>query len=132
MYIIHNSGILLYEHSFNKERKDLSFSDVSADLKAGGIIGVKNILKEIISGEKEIRTIDHGDRILMFKMNSTGKVVFALVVKEKSIVIRKKLELLIEDFDKAYKDLTNEMSMGGVDMRIFKPIKLLARKHFGK
>lgn len=132
MYIIHNSGILLYEHSFNKERKDLSFSDVSADLKAGGIIGVKNILKEIISGEKEIRTIDHGDRILMFKMNSTGKVVFALVVKEKSIVIRKKLELLIEDFDKGYKEFTNEMSMGGVDMRIFKPIKLLARKHFGK
>ena len=91
---------------------------------------LKNILKEIIRGEKEVRTIDHGDRILMLKMS--GKVVFALVVKEKSIVIRNKLELLIEDFDKGYKDFTKDITMSGVDMRIFKPIKLLARKHFGK
>ncbi|TFG26590.1 MAG: hypothetical protein EU532_09415 [Promethearchaeota archaeon] len=132
MYIIHDSGILLYEHNFNKEYKEGDSRNVSADLKAGGIIGVKNILKEIIRGEKEIRTIDHGDRILMLKMNNTGKIVFALVVTEKSIVIRKKLELLIEDFDKGYKDFTNELTVGGVDMRIFKPIKLLARKHFGK
>ena len=132
MYIIHDSGILLYEHNFIKEKDEFGEKNVSADLKAGGIIGIKTILKEIVQGEKQVRTIDHGDRILILKMNGSGKVVFALVVKEKSIVIRKKLELLIEDFDKGYKDFTNDISISGVDMRIFKPIKMLARKHFGK
>ncbi|MFX1337706.1 MAG: hypothetical protein ACFFDK_03770 [Promethearchaeota archaeon] len=132
MYIIHNSGILLYEHSFVKEKDEFGEKNVSSDLKAGGIIGVKNILKEIVRGNKEIRTIDHGDRILILKTNSTEKVVFALVVREKSVVIRRKLELLIEDFDKSYKEFTNDISISGVDMRLFKPIKLLAIKHFGK
>ncbi len=130
MYVIHDSGILLYEHSFIKEKHESGEKAVPSDLKAGGIIGIKNILKEIVRGEKEVRTIDHGDRILILKMS--GSVVFALVIKEKSIVIRKKLELFIEDFNKGYKDFTNDISMTGIDMRIFKPIKLLARKHFGK
>jgi len=131
MYIIHNSGILLYEHRFIKESPDTKKKDVSADLKAGGIIGVKNILKEIVRGEKEIRTIDHGDRLLILKLNSTGNVVFALVVKDESIVIRKKLDSIMEEFDKSYSQFTDDVNLGGLDMRIFNPIKFLARKYFG-
>ena len=48
MYIIHDSGILLYEHNFIKEKDKLGERNVSADLKAGGIIGIKTILKEIV------------------------------------------------------------------------------------
>jgi energy-converting hydrogenase Eha subunit A len=131
MYIIHNSGILLYEHTFSNEGLDTKKRDVSADLKAGGIIGVKNILKEIVRGEKEVRTIDHGDRLLILKLNSTGNVVFALVVKDESIVIRKKLDFIIEEFDKSYSQFTDDVNLGGIDMRIFNPIKILARKYFG-
>jgi type IV secretory pathway VirB2 component (pilin) len=127
MYIIHDSGILLYEHSFITEQEN-----ISADLKAGGIIGVKNILKEIIRGEKEVRTIDHGDRKLILKFNDSGRVIFTLVVKQELIVLRKKLDLLIEDFDKNYGQFTDDISLTGIDMRIFKPIKYLARKYFGR
>ncbi len=130
MYIIHNSGILLYNHAFIREEE--TETEVSSDLKAGGLIGVKKILKEILRGEHQIRTIDHGDRTLMFKTNNSNKVVFALVVKEELIVLRKKLDSLIEDFDKSYSEFIEDISKTGIDLRIFRPVKYLARKHFGK
>ncbi|MFX1257672.1 MAG: hypothetical protein ACFFAN_07435 [Promethearchaeota archaeon] len=132
IFIIHNSGILLYEHLYIKEKDIRKSQRVSSDLKAGGLIGIKTLLKEIIQGEKEVRTIDHGDRKLIFKFNNSNKVIFALIVKEELIILRKKLDLLIEDFDKNFSQFTDDPKIIGIDMRIFKPIKHLARKHFGK
>ncbi|MBD3254214.1 MAG: hypothetical protein GF383_03935 [Candidatus Lokiarchaeota archaeon] len=130
MYIIHDSGILLYDHAYVKEKQEKK--SVSADLKAGGIIGIKKILKEILRGQKEVSTIDHGDRILILKMNKSNRVVFALVAKEELIILRKKLNSLIKDFDKSYSGFLKDVTISGIDMRIFRPIKQLAEKYFGK
>jgi hypothetical protein len=130
VYIIHDSGLLLYEHSFQEDKESNINDQVSSDLKAGGIIGVKTILKEIMRGQKEVKRIDQGDRILL--INHSEKVVFALVVKEELIVIRKKLEAFIEDFNTSFSEFTKDIGFTGVDMRLFSPIKHLAEKHFGK
>lgn len=127
IYIINDSGLLLYEKSFKDEEK-IDNRSVPSDLKAGGIIGVKTILKEIIQG-KELTHIDYGDRILL--INHSNKNVFALVVKEELIVLMRKLEALIEDFNKDYLVFTNEIGRTGVDMNLFKPVKHLVDKHFG-
>jgi len=129
-YIIHDSGLLLYEHSFQEDKESNINDQVSSDLKAGGIIGVKTILKEIMRGQKEVKRIDQGDRILL--INHSENVVFALVVKEELIVIRKKIEAFIEDFNASFSEFTKDIGFSGVDMRIFKPIEQLAVKHFGQ
>ena len=126
LYIIHQSGILLYQYAFLRE-DDLS----SPDLVSGGIVGLKSILKEIVKGEKEVQTIDHGDRKIMFKTNSSNDVIFALVVKEQLIVLRRKLDALIEDFDQYYLAKVKDIDTMGMEMDYFKDIKLLVRKYFG-
>ena len=128
IYIIHNSGILLYEHAFVEENK-IDESVVSSDLKAGGIIGVKSILKEIVNGKEEVETIDSGDRILM--INHSNKVVYALIVKEELIVLRKKLEALIDDFNEKYFEIIKNINSTGVVTHVFEPVQNLIRKHFG-
>ncbi len=128
LYIIHDSGILLYEYAFIKEKKT-DGSSVDSDLRAGGIIGVRSILKEIVQGEEEVKTIDSGDRVLMIK--HSNQVVFALIIKEELIVLRKKMEALIEDFNKEFGELINEISSIGAAIHKFKPTEHIVLKYFG-
>ncbi|TFG23813.1 MAG: hypothetical protein EU529_06290 [Promethearchaeota archaeon] len=128
LYIIHDSGILLYEYAFIKE-KQTEGSSVDSDLRAGGIIGVRSILKEIVQGEEEVKTIDSGDRVLM--INHSNQVIFALIIKEELIVLRKKMEALIEDFNKEFGELINEVSSIGAAIHKFKPTEHIVLKYFG-
>ncbi len=128
LYIIHDSGILLYEYAFIKEKKT-DGSSVDSDLRAGGIIGVRSILKEIVQGEEEVKTIDSGDRVLI--ITHSNKVIFALIVKEELIVLRKKMEALIEDFNKEFGELINEISSIGAAIHKFKPTEHIVLKYFG-
>lgn len=128
IYIIHDSGILLYEYAFIKE-KQTDGSSVDSDLRAGGIIGVRTILREIVQGKQEVKKIDSGDRVLM--IHYSNNVVFALIVKEELIVLRKKIEALIEDFNKEYGEIINNIGSTGVAINTFKPTKNIVLKYFG-
>jgi hypothetical protein len=125
IYILYKHGIPLYSHSFLIE-------DESHDslIVSGGIVGMLTILKEIIKGEKQIRTIDHGDRKLMFKTNNTKDVIFALAVKENLLVFHKKLDALIEEFDKDYADLVRDIKKTCTVVENWKNLKLLVEKYF--
>ncbi len=126
LYIVHQSGILLYEYAFKEDEKNNH-----PDLVSGGLVGLKSMLKEIVHGEKEIRTIDHGDRKIIFKMNRTKDIIFALIVKEELIVLRRKLDALIEEFDHHYLDILKDIDELGLDLDLFKNVKYIVRKYFG-
>ncbi|MFX0073523.1 MAG: PAS domain S-box protein [Candidatus Hermodarchaeota archaeon] len=100
LYIIYKSGIPLYNYSFFNNK-----DDVDASLISGGIIGMITILKAIIQGSTPIKTIDHGDRKLMFETNKTDDIIFVLMVKEDLKIIKNKLISFINGFDNNYYDL---------------------------
>jgi hypothetical protein len=58
MYIVHESGLLIYEYEFQKDTEELA----SSDLISGGIIGLVTMLKEITKSKDNLRTIDHGNK----------------------------------------------------------------------
>lgn len=123
MYIIHYSGLLLYEHTF-REEKDLA----TADLVSGGLIGLVNMLKEITHGSQDLRIIDHGDKKLLFQWDSQNQVVFVTVIQRELVIIRHKLMQFIAEFEEKYgKYLKN---FQGVDDSLWNTVKDLVNMYF--
>lgn len=127
LYIIYRSGIPLYDYSFIKNTK---FDDPT--LISGGLVGMMSILKAIIHGKKQIKTIDHGDRKLMFERNSSKDIIFVLLVKEDLKVFRKKLNILIENFDKEFQDLVKNIESTSSFSNNWENIEPLIKKLFDK
>ena len=125
IYILYKHGTPLHSHSFLIDAENHDSLIVS-----GGIVGMLTILKEIIKGEKQIETIDHGDRKLMFKTNKTNDVIFALAVKDDLIVFHKKLDALIEEFDNDYADLVRDIRNTCSVADNWKNLKFLVEKYF--
>ena len=124
LYIIYKSGLLIYDHSFiGKENQDSS-------LISGGIIGTLIMLKEIMRGETHIRTIDHGDRKLMFETNKTEDIIFVLLVKENLIVFKRRLDALIERFDDDYKELIDDIENTSLIMNHWENLDELVNDYF--
>jgi hypothetical protein len=88
------------------------------------------MLKEIIHGETQIRTIDHGDRKLMFETNKTEDIIFVLLVKENLIVFKRRLDALIERFDIAYKDLIDDIENTSLIMNYWENLDDLINDYF--
>jgi len=125
LYIIYKSGLLIYDHSFigKSENQD-------STLISGGIIGMLIMLKEIIHGETQLRTIDHGDRKLMFETNKTGDIIFALLVKENLIVFKRRLDALIEYFDDIYKELIDDIENTSLIMNYWENLDDIVNEYF--
>ena len=104
---------------------------IGGDLVSGGIIGLVSMLKEIIKGQKHVRTIDHQDRKLMFETNSSGSVIFVLLVTEELKIFRKKLDRLVIEFEKRYSEELKEIESTGIELEKFKELKVIARRIFG-
>ncbi|MFW9897093.1 MAG: PAS domain S-box protein [Candidatus Thorarchaeota archaeon] len=126
LYIICKSGIPLFDCAFNEL---IEFSDSS--LISGGIIGLMTILKAILKGDEQIKSIDHGDRTIIFNLNSTKDVVFVLIVKENINVLERKLNALIKEFDATYNDLIENIEKTCSERDKWTGIIYLVQKHFG-
>jgi hypothetical protein len=124
-YIIHKSGLLLYEHEFIKvdERAE-------SDLVSGGIIGLTSILGEIVKGKEKLRTIDHGDKKLMFKYSPDKEVIFVLLIGEDLFVLRNKINLFILEFIEEYHEKIE--SLQGVIASEWAGVSALVKKHFSR
>ncbi|MHA1731871.1 MAG: MFS transporter [Promethearchaeota archaeon] len=107
LYVIHESGIVVFEHSFREE--DL----VESDLVGGGIVGTLSMLKEISRGKKHLRTIDHGDKKFMFRYSEDGHVIFVLTIAEDLVILRNKLYEFSRSFESRF----------GEAWRLFKGVK---------
>lgn len=123
LYVIHESGMLLYEHSFKS-----SGSTVEADLVSGGIIGLTTMLEEIVHGNQHLRTIDHGDKKLLFRYSADQKIVYVLLIKEDLLVIRNKMRTFAEDFESTFADQIAKFN--GVKLDTWKSTKDIVQKNF--
>ncbi|MFX1573703.1 MAG: PAS domain S-box protein [Promethearchaeota archaeon] len=126
IYIIYKSGILLYDHPFVEGTKE-KYDSV---LISGGIIGMLSILKLVAQGEKQIRTVDHGDRKIIFQTNNTNDIIFALVVKEDLLIIQRKLEAIVKEFDNEYKVLVKNIKDTCSVIEKWESLEFLIKKYF--
>lgn len=123
LYVIHESGVLLYEHSFIDE--DL----IEADLISGGFVGLIALLQEITKEEQGLKSIDHGGKRILFGFNSDKSIIYALIVSEELIVLRNKFFYFIQEIEENYSINIEEFS--GVDSELWiKRIKPIMKKHF--
>ncbi|MFX1237901.1 MAG: hypothetical protein ACFFAS_06310 [Promethearchaeota archaeon] len=124
LYVIHESGMLLFGHTFKELEKDL----IDADLVSGGFIGLIAMLEEITREQQKLKIIDHGGKKILFGYSSNRSIIFALVLLEDLRVVRHKLGYFIQDIENNFqigKDL------GGVDVYKWKSrIEPLLEKHF--
>ena len=124
-YVIHKSGLLLYEHEFTKVEER-----AESNLVSGGIIGLTTILGEIVKGKEKLRTIDHGDKKLMFKYSPDKDVIFVLLIGEDLFVLRNKLNLFILEFTDEYQEKVEKLQ--GVVASEWKGVSTLIDKHFSR
>ncbi len=123
IYIVHESGVLLYEHSF--ERENLAESD----LISGGFVGLITMLQEITREEQRLKIIDHGGKKILFGFNFNKSLIFALIIKEELYVLRSKLNFFIQDIEEQFVIPTEEFN--GVDVELWKKrISPILEKHF--
>lgn len=99
LYIIHKSGISIYSHQFKRDDDRME-----SELISGGIIGITSLLKEIVQGKEGLKTIDHGDKKLMFNYSPEGDVVFVLLIGEDLFILRNKLNNFSEEFIEVYSE----------------------------
>ncbi|MFX1329782.1 MAG: PAS domain-containing protein [Promethearchaeota archaeon] len=127
LYIIYKSGVPLFDHAFQQLE-----GYNNSTLISGGIIGLMTILKSILKGETQIKSIDHGDRTIIFNSNCTNDIVFVLIVKENMNILKQKLEDLIKEFDANYQNLIENIEHSCSEQDNWKDLIFLVQKYFSK
>jgi hypothetical protein len=123
IYVIHESGILLYDRSFIKEEL------LEADLVSGGFVGLIAILQEITKEKQRLRIIDHGGKKIMFGFNSDKSVYIALVITEELLILRNKLVYFLDEFEQKFQ--INMENFTGVNVELWKDrLDPLIESHF--
>ncbi len=126
LYIIHKSGILIYDYNFSVVK-----NEVESDLISGGIIGLLSVLKEIVQGKEKLRVIDHGDNKLLFKFSPKRDVIFVLVIKEDLLVLRDKLDQFALEFVLTFKEKIDKLNDSvGLKVNDWLPTSKLVEKYF--
>ncbi|MGV9172845.1 MAG: hypothetical protein ACOC35_09790 [Promethearchaeia archaeon] len=125
LFVIHESGMLLYEKSFKPIHEDA----IESDLASGGFIGLISMLQEITQEEKKLRVIDHGGKKILFGFSENRKLIFALILTEELRILRNKLDNFIEDIERKY-SLKDEV-FAGVNVDLWKKrIDPILKCHF--
>ncbi len=125
IFVLYKTGIPLYNYTYGEKSATLDDALIS-----GGFVGIMAILREITKGSSQIKTIDHGDRKLVFESNITKDIFFILFVKEDLAIFRKKLHELIIEFDDVYKKLVENIDKTCSDTGNWENLGKLIEKHF--
>ncbi|MFO8017682.1 MAG: hypothetical protein R6U96_03545 [Promethearchaeia archaeon] len=125
LFVIHESGMLLYEKSF----KPIDEDAIESDLASGGFIGLITMLQEITKEEKKLRVIDHGGKKILFGFSKNKKLIFALILTEELRILRNKLDHFIEDIERKFS--LKDKAFSGVDVNLWKKrIDPILERHF--
>jgi hypothetical protein len=133
IYVMYNSGVLLYHQEFRTEgtkKGDSAVGDNESelvpDLISSGLVGITQLMQEIVQGKQIIRYIDNYSKKILLE---AGKhIIIALIVYDDSRILRDKLRKFIEDFEILFHE---ELEMpSGYDMKRFESTKDLIKKYF--
>jgi len=136
--IIAETGISLYYRRFNTLNKEDFQGDVqvkmkvpkekaprpSTDLVAGGLVGIKGMLREISGDTGNLENIEIGEKSLIFKQ---GDVIMALLLTEKNLgVYHAILEDLVNEIEAKHPKLA---TFNGDKSKL--EISPIVEEHFG-
>ncbi|MHA1168749.1 MAG: hypothetical protein ACTSRU_13055, partial [Candidatus Hodarchaeales archaeon] len=121
LHVMMTDGRSVFMHNFTEESK------VEPALVSGLFAAITSFAKEAVQSEELLRTIDHGDVVLMIEY---GKFVFtAIFAEDNSAIIRKKLRDFLDEFEKIHtKDLVDWLG----DLSPFTEDATLVEKYFGQ
>jgi hypothetical protein len=133
IYVMYNSGVLLYHQEFRKEdtkkveaTPTTNESELVPDLISSGLVGITQLMQEIVQGKQILRYIDNYSKKILLE---AGKhIIVALIVHDDLRILRDKLRKFIEDFVIEFLDDLEKPS--GYDMKRFESTKDLIRKYF--
>jgi len=121
LYVISSSGIIMSDYSFKQEVSG------DSDLLAGGITGIVAILKEIIGSLKDLKSIDHEDKKLLFEYPPNRAFLVALFTKKDLNILRTKLKKLTSQIHDVFWETLADWN-GNIE--ILAPIKTMIRNIF--
>ncbi len=119
--VISNTGLCLYAFSFEK---DLPLNDT--DLVAGGFSGIRTLLAEMVKTTESLQLIDYKNVKIMLEQGT--EVVFILIIKEESAMLRYRLKQFAQEFQDFFKEILPSWSGGSTS--VFAPTKVLIQKIF--
>ena len=120
LFIIAENGASIHHYSFSEKT-----SSPHPDLITAGLIGVKDILMEMIKSETPLEVADHQDLKIIFKYGSYSTIV--LITDENLRIYHSKLALLIERFENLFQDV---LPHWGGNLEVFIPTKQLVEEIF--
>ena len=104
--ILRKSGVPIYSYDFEKGRSANSLSaDTTVDSEviiAGGLAGIRTMLKEIAKSSKDVNFIDHGDSTIIF---TRGELVHLILFSRKYLELLKwKIDRLLRTIESVYEE----------------------------
>lgn len=128
LYVIYESGILLFYKDFEKPVDNDNISDLRPSLISSGIVGISYFVSEVLKGKKFLSGIEnYSSKILIEKGKS---VIVALVVHQDLRILREKLKLFLQDFENRFKNYLS--TLVGVDITRFNTADELVSLYFIK
>ncbi|MFX0101015.1 MAG: hypothetical protein ACFFCS_15675, partial [Candidatus Hodarchaeota archaeon] len=106
--------------------EDIDKQNLEPNLVSSGLVGITQLMQEILKGKKIIRAIDHYSKKVLLEQGK--EIIVALIVMDDLRVLRDKLRKFIEEFEIEYnEDLEN---FQGMDFNKFNSTKVLIKKYF--
>ncbi len=124
IFIMHNSGIPIFEQTFKKEQ-DFKETDLRSSLFAGGLTTVSQWITDLIQSKGHLEIVDHGDVKIIFEY---GKyTINVLIVEEVLNILKNKLKTITNEVENLYQDI---LPTWEGDMSPFELLKNIIQQNF--
>ena len=124
LILMHKSGTCIYEYNFTGDQVEKDSSEI-VQYMAGSLIGITQMITELIQSKQKLEIMDHQDKLIIFSYGEN--IIAALIVKKDLEIYRKKLEKLLNEIEVIYKDYLEDWD-GRTEY--FKPIEKFIKRIF--
>ncbi|MHA1698760.1 MAG: hypothetical protein ACTSWN_07990 [Promethearchaeota archaeon] len=141
LYLMHHSGILIDHQNFRMNQAVSTNDDVLAskdgtdesrddelqpDLVSSGLIGIIQLLQEILKGKKIVKSIDNYTKKIIIEK---GKDIIAALITDQDLrILREKLKNFVRDFEDKYH--SKLQAPKGFNLNEFIGLEELKNKYF--
>ena len=123
--LMHNSGICICEHDFVDRGGPEGDGQISTEFMAGSLIGISNMISELIRSKSRLEIVDHQDKKVIFAYGEY--LIAALIADDDLEIYRIKLKKLIESLEMLYKDVLRDWKG---ELFHFKPVRRILHTIF--
>ncbi|MGQ4833534.1 MAG: hypothetical protein ACP6IS_06550 [Candidatus Asgardarchaeia archaeon] len=120
IYVVNKNGLSVFSQTFGRIKVD-------PVLVSGMLSAITSFVKETTKSTQYLKSIDHGDVVLMIEYNP--KFFVAMLTNRETPDLRMKLKRFVEEFDKKYGDKIRE---GVVVLEQFQDADKLVREIFSE